>query len=490
MRYVSDNMISIFDLSPIWSRSFFSTAYGLLKRRKENTSLIKKFLDELYLTHKWSLSRLEQMQNEKMINLVKHSVKNVEYYEKLFVDYGINTTQIQNRDDLKKIPKLNKNIIKREGYKLIARNIRKEKIREECTSGTTGTPLTIWKDEKTYLYSYALRKMQQKWAGYQRSDWMGILSGYKVISLSQFKPPFWIKNYLDKQIHFSTYHLTPEYISFYIDAMKHYKVRYLLGYPSAVGLLARFILELKKVFPIKAVFLGSEPLLQWQRDDIKKAFDCKIYDFYGQTEGVITAINCNSSEKLHTIMELGILELERQKKSEKHFRIIGTSLTNYAMPLIRYELNDLTSGYDFNCRCGVNRLILNPIETKMEDFILTKNGAFVSASLLTFPFKTPKGIIEAQIIQNNRNEIIVRIVANEFFTVSEERNLVNNIKNCIGDGMRIFVHKVNKIARTANGKFRFVISEVSKAEMNVSVRNEIENKVKKKEAVKHNNLTI
>ena len=55
-----------------------------------------------------------------------------------------------------------------------------------------------------------------------------------------------------------------------------------------------------------AVFLGSEPILDEQRISILKAFECKIFNFYGQAEMAISAANCGQSDNLHLNMENGI----------------------------------------------------------------------------------------------------------------------------------------------------------------------------------------
>lgn len=78
---------------------------------------------------------------------------------------------------------------------MISDNVDRSKLREESTFGTTGTPLTVWLDDKTYAYHKAVQWLQQKWAGYTHKEWIGVLAGYKTIPLSRNKPPFgWVKH--------------------------------------------------------------------------------------------------------------------------------------------------------------------------------------------------------------------------------------------------------------------------------------------------------
>lgn len=465
MRYIPNKIVNLYNKSPIWTRNFASTGYGFLKSRKEKTKLFWQCLAELEESQWWSLEKLQELQSERLKNLIKHCAEHVPYYQKKFAEYGIIPSQIQTPDDLKKLPTLTKEDVRGNTVKLIANNFDKKKLIAESTSGTTGTPLTVWHDDKTYVYQKAVQFLHHQWAGYNNKEWIGILAGYKVVSINRSKPPFWVKNYIGKQIHFSTYHLNSNNTKFYYYELKKSRVKYLLGYPSAIGLLAKFINNYThESIPMKGIFLSSEPIYDWQREEIKRAFQCNIYDYFGQAEKVTSAISCGMTSNLHLNMELSAIELV--KFDDKNFNIIGTSLVNYAMPLIRYELNDLTSGILNNCPCGRKHTLLKPIDTKMEDYVITPEGNLISASLLTFPFKRAKGIIESQIIQNDKNSLIVKLVTNNLFTNDEKFDLIDNILSCVGLNMKIFIEKVDKIPRTKNGKFRFVISEIKDSQPN------------------------
>jgi phenylacetate-CoA ligase len=86
----------------------------------------------------------------------------------------------------------------------------------------------------------------------------------------------------------------------------------------------------------------------------------------------------------------------------------------------------------------------------------------VSASLLTFPFKTARGIIASQIVQVDLTTLTVNVVTNELFRPEDAAKLRADIGSCVGDEMRIEIARVADIPRTANGKFKFVVSALSK----------------------------
>ncbi len=466
MRYIPKAIVNLYDISPIWTRSLASTMYGVLKRSRERNELFHSLRNELEVSQWWSREQLDALQCERLISLISYSAKHVPYYRRVFARHGIKASHIQTPEDLNRLPKLTKDIVRQEKRNLISDEYDVASLRTESTSGTTGSPLTIWLDDRTYLYARAVQELQYKWAGRKVDDWIGVLAGYKVIPIAREKPPFWVKNYAGKQIHFSSYHLNAKNVDRYLGELRKSSVRFLLGYPSTVGLLAKLINEhAREPIPLKGVFASSEPVYGWHREEIDKAFQCRIYDFYGQAERIGNAINCDLTTDLHATMETSIVELDEVVDGQ--FTITGTSLVNYAMPLIRYEMNDVTAGFvQGECSCGRKHRLIKPIQTKMEDYVVTPRGNIVSASILTFPLKTPEGIIESQIVQEEVDVLRIMLVTDSSFDRDQKAKLQSSIMSCVGSDMHIIVEEVDRIPRTQNGKFRFLISHVEKESLN------------------------
>lgn len=316
-------------------------------------------------------------------------------------------------------------------------------------------------NEEVYFYQKAIQTLHRSWSGYKFGmDWLGVLAGYKVAPVSRKKPPFWIINYYGKQIHFSSYYLNYDLLSSYVKKIKEMKIKYLMGYASAIGFLAKYINYIGDDTPLNAVFLSSEPILDWQREAIRNAFKCRIFDYYGQAESVVSAINCSNSKSLHQNMEVGLVEFKEIDNINKNYQIIGTSLVNFAFPLIRYDLGDVTSKIIYKCDCGREQIKIQPIETRVEDFIITPDGSMIPSPALTLPYHDIKGIILSQIIQKKVDTLLVRIISNQKFTNQEKEKFVSKFKDCVGENMKIDIRRVKEIPRTENGKFRFVISEI------------------------------
>jgi phenylacetate-CoA ligase len=461
MRYVPDVLVSVYDRAPVWTRSAASTVYGLIKRWKESGPLFQRYLTELEESQWWTRERLAALQADRLRALVRHAAETVPYYGKLFAEYGILASQIQTPDDLSRLPLLSKETVRREGRNLISGRSSRKNLQPESTSGTTGKPLTVWLDQQAYLAARAAQWLHHRWAGYTHREWIGIIAGYNVIPEHRQRPPVWTINRGGRQVHFSTRHLRPPLMSAMAAEMRMRKIRFLLGYPSAIGLFARHLLAQGESLPLHAVFLSSEPIYQWQTEAMEKAFGAPLFNYYGQAEKVLTAASCGSGLDMHLHAELSIAEFADHPAFEGRRLLVGTSLLNYGMPLIRYELEDVTLEVAGPCPCGRAHPRIGPVETHSDDFIVRSDGSMIPPSLLYIPFQRVSGVTSAQIVQEDVERITVNLLVDPAFTPEEEKRLVRALVMTLGPGVNISFKRVAEIPRTSSGKFRFVVSRVS-----------------------------
>ena len=142
-----------------------------------------------------------------------------------------------------------------------------------------------------------------------------------------------------KQLYMSSYHLKPSTIGYYVDELRRCRVRYVLGYSSALYELARGI-EKQNLSPPKLdiVMTNAETLYKFQRETISSAFGCPVIESYGMAEMAASASEC-SNQRLHEWPDAGYIERPRESP-EGSFKFICTGLVNDDMPLIRYEVGD------------------------------------------------------------------------------------------------------------------------------------------------------
>src|SRR5437763_10355828 len=75
------------------------------------------------------------------------------------------------------------------------------------TSGTTGTPLSVYRNPKSVLTENAFIRRHWEWGGFRRGMRYATLRGELVVSLDRDRPPFWFHNRYNHQLLISSRHL-------------------------------------------------------------------------------------------------------------------------------------------------------------------------------------------------------------------------------------------------------------------------------------------
>lgn len=368
-------------------------------------------------------------------------------------------------DKLENWPILSKDLLRKDPKAFVADDCDIRKMKRVHTSGTTGKPLSLWRNRETDRAWYALYEARcLRWNGVSRTDRCAVLGGQLVTPFVQTCPPFWVWNKGLHQLYMSSYHLAGDFISHYIQALHLHDVTYLEGYPSSMYALARFSLEKGIHAPKLHVALSyAEPLFQYQREAVAQAFQCPVRNTYGMAEIACAASECGEGF-LHLWPEVGILEVMRYETDESasegsNGRMVCTGLLNQDMPLIRYEIGDSgrIAPYRGNCGCGRALPVLGNIEGRLDDVIMTRDGRRIGR--LDPVFKADLPVREAQIIQENLSRIRVLLVPAEEYDRKCERTIIERLKDRVGD-MEITVETVDSIPRSTNGKFRAIINKI------------------------------
>jgi phenylacetate-CoA ligase len=168
---------------------------------------------------------------------------------------------------------------------------------------------------------------------------------------------------------------------------------------------------------------------------------------------------------LHEWPDTGLIELLSDESDvpvadETAGRLVATGLINADMPLIRYDTGDRARRAAEACACGRGLPVLGAIEGRSDDVVITRDGRHIGR--LDPVFKADLPIREAQIIQESLDQIRVLYVPTAAYTAEDGEALVRRIHDRVGD-IDVVLEPVSEVPRTANGKFRAVISHVSAA---------------------------
>src|SRR5690606_5116313 len=164
---------------------------------------------------------------------------------------------------------------------------------------------------------------------------------------------------------------------------------------------------------------------------------------------------------LHSMPEYGILEVIPQAGAENIVGgdIVATGFINPAMPLLRYRMGDQAIPADRTCPCGRNFPAVEQLLGRIDDVILTPDGARIGR--LDPIFKGAQGIIECQIVQDKLDTVIVRAVLSEGHGKEALDPVVTQLKRRLPGTMTVLTEIVGSLPRTKGGKLRAVVSTVA-----------------------------
>lgn len=359
---------------------------------------------------------------------------------------------------------LEKETVRRGPLSLVADDCSARRMIRVHTSGTTGTPLEVYRSRATEMAWYAMFevRVRQRW-GLRWSDRWVHLGGRLVREAAATEPPFWVHNRGLHQLYMSSYHLSPSHAASYLEAISRFGARSFVGYTSSLATLAQFQLELRiEGIEPRVVIANAEPVYRHQRDVIERAFGCPLVETYGMAELAVAAARCTEGN-LHLWPDVGRVEIlsdaGHPAAPGEIGHLVATGLLNPDQPLIRYRTGDLAAAPedDFFCPCGDPTPILLSLEGRADDVLVTSEGRRVGR--LDPVFKMGVHIREAQIVQRRLDRFAIRYVSAPGFTASEGEHMVQALRDRVGP-YPVDLEPVAKIARTRAGKFRAVVSEV------------------------------
>ena len=467
---MSQLLKNLYDRSPAILQNLVITGYAAFLQRARYGAGFRRARAHLEQSQWQSPDELAAYQAQQLQRMVRHAYDTVPYYRRLFDARNLKPQDIRRPADLVKLPVLTRKDIQSNFDDLRSRAFSRRQLSMGHTSGTTGTPLEIGYDANVIHMTYALMDRQYRWAHarlWRRGDRIAVLRGNVIVPVARRRPPFWRHNYYHNQLLLSSFHLSPDNLPLYLRALERFAPAVMDGYPSTLYLLARYLLSIGRTFPVKAVITGSETLYDFQRVAIEQAFACRAFDYFAAAERVVFSTECDRHEGHHVSLEYGITEIlddaHAPLPAGRQGLMVGTSLHNYGMPLLRYLTNDVGAFKTQSCSCGRALPLMEDVTTKAEDILALRDGRMISPSVLTHPFKPMHGIEQSQIVQEDYDQITIKIVPNEHFNPDDSQHLIREFKARLGDDMQIRIEILQALPRTRAGKFKWVISQVDKA---------------------------
>lgn len=459
---MNKRLLNLYHQMPPFARDMAATLRGYYLRSWRYGPETDQWVAEAHERERWSAEQWKTYREERLAYVLHRAATQVPYYREQWAERRRNGDKA-GWEYLENWPILEKETLRAHPPRFVADDCNIKDMFHEHTSGTTGKSLDLWWSRETVRRWYGLFEARSRgWYGVSRHDRWAILGGQLVTRVEQRRPPFWVWNAALRQLYMSSYHLAPDLIGYYLDALSRYKIRYMLGYTSSLYFLAQEVLKTgRNDVKFQVIITNAEPVFDYQREAISKAFQTPVRETYGMSEIVASANECDYGN-LHLWPEAGWIEVldgEQAVPRGVAGDLVCTGLFNADMPLIRYRVGDRGAlAHDMDCACGRSLPILASLEGRSDDVLYTADGRLIGR--LDPVFKQNLPVREAQIIQETLKRIRVRYVPAANFTPEAEQSIQERLQDRMGD-IEVIFEALEAIPLTKNGKFRAVICNLS-----------------------------
>ena len=413
---------------------------------------------------------LRGLQLERLRKMVQHAYDHVELFNSRMKERNLVPADVKSLGDIAKLPFMVKADL-RDTYPfgLFAVPM-SEVVRLHASSGTTGKPIVVGYTRSDLEVWMEVVKRAFASCGLTRDDVIQVSYGYGLFTgglgahygaeaLGATVVPTSGGN-TQRQImlmrDFGTTAVccTPSYFNFMIEQA------------LAQGIDMRDL-------PIKAGIFGAEPWTEEMRKRIEAASGIKAYDIYGLSEiiGPGVAIECGFQQGMHVFEDHFYPEIINPETGEvlpdgETGELVLTTLSKYAMPMIRYRTRDITKIIAEPCECGRTIRRIARISSRSDDMFIIRGVNVFPSQIETAILSVDGTMPHYNIIlytENGLDNIEVDVEINEELFSDKVRSmealqhrLTSAIEGLIGLRVRVKLVAPNTIQRS-EGKARRVI---------------------------------
>lgn len=391
----------------------------------------------------WDAERLAAYQLRRLRSVVRHASIHVPHYRETFARHVLDPDRLAGPAALRDLPLVTKRLVLDAGARLTADGHARFRPQVVTSTGTTGPAIQVLVDRATNPLEFAFYWRHWGWFGYRLGD------RFAQLAWSPFHGPLSDQVAIVERgtgrLLLNARALSETRARDWAQALVRHRARFLKGHPSALLHFALFVRTRRLEVPsLRAIFTTGEVLEPEARHLIQSVFQTRVADAYGSMERVVAACECPAG-RMHVNADYGLWDTiadgEDPVSRRPRGRIVGTSLYNYSMPLLRFDLGDLVEpAGDGPCPCGRTFPTVGRIHGRSVDAISTPDGRVITAAAIVF--NTVAGVLRGQLVQDDVAHLRARVLPAASFTADEERKLRHELRAMVGPTMTIGVERV------------------------------------------------
>ena len=335
------------------------------------------------------------------------------------------------------------------------------KLLERRTSGSTGVPVRFLATELTSLYWNAFTLRDHLWHRRDLGKTLAVIRRESEHSSAANWGPATAGVVATGRAVGHSIRADAEQL---LDWLVAQQPGYVFTYPSLVRELARLSIARKVRLPgLVEVRTLAESVGADLRALCREAWDAPVTDLYSASEAGYLALQCPDHLHYHVQAEGVFVEVLDDQGAPcepgQVGRVVVTSLHNFAMPLVRYDIGDYAEVGEA-CPCGRGLPVLRRILGRVRNTLVTADGRRYWPAFGTRALMELAPIRQHQFVQKSFALVEARLVVEAPLSVEQEAQVRQRVLSQLPPGMELSIVYYDRLERSAGGKFEDFISEV------------------------------
>ena len=415
---------------------------------------------------------LRRLQLDRLQAIVAHAFERVELFRQRMQSRKLAPADIQSLDDFARLPFTSKADL-RDTYPfgLFATSLR-DVVRVHASSGTTGKPIVVayTKQDVEVWTSVMVRSLAA--CGLHEGDIVQNAYGYGLFTGGLGA------HYGAEGIGAAVIPISGGNTDRQIMVMKDFGATAICCTPTyflhIIDRAAQLGVDLKAL-PLRVGVFGAEPWTDSMRRHIESATNIQAFDIYGLSEiiGPGVAIECPCHDGLHIFEdhfypEIIDPESGRVLPDGQEGELVLTTLSKWAMPMIRYRTRDITALIPGACACGRSLRRMRRIGRRSDDMLIIRGVNVYPSQIEAVLLEVEGTLPHYQIILTREHgldqvEVQVEVTAQVFSDrvgalEALEEKLADTLERVLGIRIKITLVEPQTIQRS-EGKAKRVIDK-------------------------------
>ena len=382
--------------------------------------------------------------------ILTHAIEHVPFYQR---NIRLSLAEVLHEpvhELLERFPYLCKEEVMAQQRDFLDQRLDPHKLMYATSGGSSGQGIGLWRSKRLADIEKAFFTYEWGKLGFSFDKSRILRIGADARRLAHEEPVRVVGN----RLMLSPYHVHEQHKAAIREAINSFQPQFVHAYPSSATALAELLEPGELDVTVQAVLLASEPAMPAQLASIRRLFACPISLNYGLSERTNLAFAGYGEAGLSDYVFQPLYGWNENRIEGERAEIVGTSLWNDVMPLIRYRTGDY-GAIDAQGHCA-------SIDGRGQEFLIDRNGKHIPGLAIVIDEATWDFVRLYQVRQQRAGEITLAVVPRHGGLTPEQRDFVLGAQlRRWGGFFDIDLTEESDIPLAANGKRKLVVNDLA-----------------------------